>query len=431
MVKEFRASHKKIFDPVHGLISIDESERELIDSPPFQRLHYIHQLGVVYLVFPGATHSRFEHSLGVMEISTRIYNKLCKNIRPDLFHIIPRKGSAEYLYWQKIVRLAALCHDLGHMPFSVFNGGSREEEHARFTISIIQSHYLQPVWEKIKAMTLFLSKGESLIDDIIKVALGEEILKKVEPKKNYNFTPWERVLSKIINGSFLGACKLDCLLRDSKATGVLYSLFDHHFLLETIRILPMEEGIECYEIGIDEDGVDSCEALALAYHFMQKKVYEYHTVLAYEFHLKRFLKTVYNDLFCCPIVGAFLNYTDASIINEINVAANDESHKGHLDAKKIIYRKDRFKAIGISDTISEKDLIKFKNKNNIADDQIAWEINVDRKKENFSFPVVKHYLKICPMKDCFSLLSKIPTPCCNWIYVAPEHEMLVMQYFGQ
>jgi len=73
-----RDSHKKVYDPIHGFIRFDDNEKMLIDSFAFQRLHYIHQLGGAYLVFPGATHSRFEHSLGVMELSSRIYEKICE-----------------------------------------------------------------------------------------------------------------------------------------------------------------------------------------------------------------------------------------------------------------------------------------------------------------------------------------------------------------
>ncbi|MBS0653317.1 MAG: HD domain-containing protein, partial [Verrucomicrobia bacterium] len=67
---------KKIYDAVHGFIRFNELERELIDSEPFQRLHYLHQLGISFLVYPGATHTRFEHSLGAMELATRIFDRI-------------------------------------------------------------------------------------------------------------------------------------------------------------------------------------------------------------------------------------------------------------------------------------------------------------------------------------------------------------------
>ena len=118
MEKNFLESSKKIYDPIHGFIRFDEFEKALIDTLPFQRLHNIHQLGISYLVYPGATHSRFEHSLGVMELSTQILKRIIETARVDLLDFIPRKNSSEYIYWKKVLRLAALCHDLGHLPFS-------------------------------------------------------------------------------------------------------------------------------------------------------------------------------------------------------------------------------------------------------------------------------------------------------------------------
>src|SRR5579863_6050989 len=97
MVKDFLHADKKIYDSVHGFIPFDEFEKELIDSVPFQRLHYIHQLGIAYLVYPGATHTRFEHSLGVMLLASLMFDKICKSVRPDVFHFVPRKGSSEFL----------------------------------------------------------------------------------------------------------------------------------------------------------------------------------------------------------------------------------------------------------------------------------------------------------------------------------------------
>src|SRR3990167_8889868 len=91
----------KIYDALHGFIRFNPIEQKLIDSAPFQRLRFIHQLGIAYFVYPGATHSRFEHSLGTMEIATRIAQQI--------------GASAD---WVQIIRLAALCHDLGHLPFS-------------------------------------------------------------------------------------------------------------------------------------------------------------------------------------------------------------------------------------------------------------------------------------------------------------------------
>src|SRR3989344_2454610 len=158
LAKDFRDADKKIYDSVHGFIPFDEYEKEVIDSLPFQRLHYIHQLGIAYLVYPGATHTRFEHSLGVMFLATLMFDKICKSVRPDVFHFVPRKGSSEYLYWKRVLRMAALCHDLGHLPFSHV----AEQDllnpfgHEAWTLKIIDSPYLKPLWDKLRSSPAYL-----------------------------------------------------------------------------------------------------------------------------------------------------------------------------------------------------------------------------------------------------------------------------------
>lgn len=106
-------------DPIHTFISVRTDERRVIDSAPFQRLRNIHQLAMTYLVYPGATHKRFEHSLGVMELASRIFDVVTnpQNLLDDTVRkIVPDEEGRRY--WKSAIRMAALCHDLGHLPFS-------------------------------------------------------------------------------------------------------------------------------------------------------------------------------------------------------------------------------------------------------------------------------------------------------------------------
>src|SRR5713101_738298 len=107
----------EIRDPIHVFVRLDSHEREVLNSRPFQRLRNIHQLALTYLVYPGATHRRFEHSLGVMELAGRVFDVIThersRHRDVDLF-----PDSETLVAWRKIVRLAALFHDLGHLPFS-------------------------------------------------------------------------------------------------------------------------------------------------------------------------------------------------------------------------------------------------------------------------------------------------------------------------
>src|SRR5437016_12008115 len=111
----------EIRDAIHVFVRLDSDERKVLNSRPFQRLRHIHQLALSYLVYPGATHRRFEHSLGVMELAGRVFDivtnpeNLIGEVR-DQFTEIANEDTRRY--WRRVVRMAALCHDLGHLPFS-------------------------------------------------------------------------------------------------------------------------------------------------------------------------------------------------------------------------------------------------------------------------------------------------------------------------
>ena len=107
----------EIRDPIHGFIKLDEWERDIINQPAFQRLRRIRQLAWTDMVYPGATHSRFEHSLGVMHIATRLFDALCQRNEPLLASEL-NYNNAGLQRQRQLVRLAALLHDIGHGPFS-------------------------------------------------------------------------------------------------------------------------------------------------------------------------------------------------------------------------------------------------------------------------------------------------------------------------
>lgn len=99
---------KILNDPVHGHISLDNLTLQIIDTPQFQRLRFLKQLGSAYYVFPGASHNRFEHSIGVCHLASEMILSI-KSKQPEL-------GITDSDV--KCIKLAALCHDLGHGPFS-------------------------------------------------------------------------------------------------------------------------------------------------------------------------------------------------------------------------------------------------------------------------------------------------------------------------
>src|SRR5262245_8731707 len=194
------AKHTHEFrDPIHTFISVRTDERRVIDSVPFQRLRNIHQLALSYLVYPGATHKRFEHSLGVMELASRVFDVVTapQNVFHDsVRNIIPDEEGKRY--WKAVLRMAALCHDIGHLPFS----HAAEDEllpkgydHEQLTQDLIRSAEMSQIWT---SMTPPLRA-----DDIVKLAVGA---KKAAPLQ---LNTWEAILSEIIVGDAFGADRMD------------------------------------------------------------------------------------------------------------------------------------------------------------------------------------------------------------------------------
>jgi len=431
MVKDFLVADKKIYDSVHGFIPFDEFEKELIDSLPFQRLHYVHQLGIAYLVYPGATHTRFEHAIGTMTLATLILEKICKTTRTDVFHFVPRKGSSDYLYWRRVLRMAALCHDLGRLPFSDVAEkdllGSLGHEH--WTLKIIDSPYLKAVWDKLRQAPAYLEEvvERDIVEDIKKIAVGEVKWKQAGGKA---FTPWEKIVSEVINGDFFGAGRIDYLLRDAKSTGVAYGLFDYHQLIEMLRILPTpERGADELKLGIEEYGLEACEALLLSYRFMHRRIYQYSSIRAYDFHLRRFMKAIFSKKMF-DSVDDFLSLSDIDVIAALNKAAKDLALTGHHDAKCIVFRKHRFRAIALSSSIGEKDLKEFKLKFKLKENDLEWEFIPAEKPlmEKLTFPVSRKAVMIQDVRECSDLLTRSSVKQSNWAYISPQFDMEFLQF---
>jgi HD superfamily phosphohydrolase len=400
---------EKIYDSVHGFIHFNEWERELIDSPLFQRLHYLHQLGICYLVYPGATHTRFEHSLGTMELATRIFDR------------VTLKGNyqePDKEYWRQIVRFGALCHDLGHLPFSHVAEKKllKGQGHEYWTLKMIQSSELSLLWKKIEDHY----QTKQVVTDIIKLSLGEE--KSNDLNLQLPFNSWEKVFSQIVSGDFIGADRIDYLLRDAQSTGLSYGLFDYSQLLEMLAVVNGEK------IGIEENGVESCEGLLLARHYMYKRLYHYPAIKAYSFHLARLMHDLYGHPKYQMDLDGYLSMSEAEVLLYLQQAVADPSHRSHLDASSIASRKKRFKVLPIPDSIEEKDLMNFKRDLSIPDLMIEWEFSQkSRSKYGLTLPLLRKDGTVSSASELSEIL--IPTGPKGFIYIAPEYEKLLSDVF--
>jgi HD superfamily phosphohydrolase len=284
---------------------------------------------MTYLVYPGATHKRFEHSLGVMELTSRVFDVITQNLTDEVKEVlIDLNDRHKREYWRRVLRMAALTHDIGHLPFS----HAAEDDllpkgwsHETLTAELIRSDEMKQIWQQMKI------DGE----DVVKLAVGAEKLPNVE------FTALESILSEIITGDALGVDRMDYLLRDSHHTGVAYGKFDHYRLVDTLRILPLSSADEDkqYGLGIDQGGIQSAEALMLARYLIYSQVYCHPIRRIYDIHLKDFMKEMFIDGGYPISVNGHLSITDIEVINELRNSENDQDHPGHIHATRITRRR--------------------------------------------------------------------------------------------
>lgn len=224
---------EKVFkDPVHHSVYVqDMTIWKLINTPEFQRLRRIRQLGTTYLTFHGAEHSRFSHSLGVYEITRKIINQFERN------------GYKDWPQGEKLVSLcASLLHDVGHGPFSHAIEHVFQTDHEKWTCDILL--------------------GDTSIHRILR-EVAEDFPEKVAAviRKTYD----KPIVVSLVS-SQMDADRMDYLLRDAYFTGVNYGSFDLDRLLRVMR--PHRDAIV-----VKESGMHAVEAYLMARYQMYWQVY--------------------------------------------------------------------------------------------------------------------------------------------------------------
>ncbi|MDR9815576.1 MAG: HD domain-containing protein [Candidatus Methanoculleus thermohydrogenotrophicum] len=217
---------KIIKDPVHGYIEADDRTLRLLDSMEVQRLRHISQLGFANLVYPGANHTRFEHSLGTMHLA----GIMCGTLGLDADET-------------RLVTAAALLHDIGHGPFS---------------------HVTEPVMKE------FAGRSHHEIGEIVGEGTIAGILDdaRIDPAEVCAIVSGEHRLAGIIHGS-LDVDRMDYLMRDAHYTGVPYGTVDAHRLIRCSVLAGSG-------IALDEGGINAAESLLIARTLMRPAVYFHH-----------------------------------------------------------------------------------------------------------------------------------------------------------
>ena len=315
-----------------------------MDSRPVQRMRHIKQLSLTSMVYSGATHTRFEHSLGVMHLAGQVFDAITSpmNVSEDVRDLFPEMMEEESrLYWRRVLRMAALCHDVGHLPFShgpedLFPKGWN---HERLSREHILSDEMKEVWNSVTPPLRPV--------DVARVAL--------EPSKDNEPSDWLDILSEIITGDAFGVDRIDYLLRDSLHAGVAYGRFDHLRLLGTLRILrqsptdPNEEDASVEPtIGIEQGGIQAAESLAMARYLMFSQLYLHPVRRIYDIHLKDFLSEWLPQGKFPIELQNHLKMSDHQVLSAMESIAGDVEAAGRDSAQRILYRRHYKKAYELS-----------------------------------------------------------------------------------
>lgn len=276
--------YKIVHDAVHGSIRLDGVFLSLLEAPELQRLHSIHQLGLAYLVYPGANHTRFEHSLGTFAVARRI----CSALQ------LPQDEA-------RSVQCAALLHDIGHLPYShtleFVLHSQFGIDHAAISRRLITGKE-SVLTDRERGI---LGKGQSVpetlerfdVDPKLVASLiegegaghgAQKTLSKPTGQAHFNA---KRYMSQIVSGP-VDADQLDYLKRDSHYTGVAYGVVDLDRLFETIRIFNGD-------LVVDRGGLSAVEGMLVARALMFSSVYFHKTVRISELMLAKAVERLGKD----------------------------------------------------------------------------------------------------------------------------------------
>jgi len=271
---------KIIHDGIHGSMKLSGLILDLVKTPEFQRLRSIRQLGLAYLVYPGANHSRFEHSLGAWNVAKRLAQEVELSENESM-----------------LLQVGALLHDIGHGPFShtfesIYKHYVKEHDHMRLgqdiilgRINITESENGGKIPEIIESYGYDFGP-----EDVAKLILGHSK---------------EKYLGQMLHGD-VDVDQIDYLIRDAHYTGVAHGIIDLERLLKVLKI---HNG----ELVVDEKGIEAVEGMMVARSLMYSRVYFHHTVKIAEGMLTRALEFAMEEGY----LWDFWKMTDCRVIVEL------------------------------------------------------------------------------------------------------------------
>lgn len=316
----------EIRDPIHGSLPLEDGEVAVIDSGAYQRLRAIKQLGFMEFSFPGATHSRYLHSLGVCHLAGRAFDSIFANY--------PFRSSGTSRRLRQTLRLAALLHDIGHGPLShtteevmpplkdldiqIYKKRKpewvrpddqiRQANHEDYTIKFITSSSLTPV----------LEKNFPDIDPIHVACLIDKSLQCPDDFFVEGDHDFRTILSQIVS-SEMDVDRMDYLERDAYFCGTTYGRVELNWLLSNMTYLEVEGSLH---LALNRRALYTFDDFLLARHHMHLMVYFHHKSIIYEEMLLRYLASDDCQFFLPTDIEEYIGYTDYALYQHLSQVDN-------------------------------------------------------------------------------------------------------------
>jgi HD superfamily phosphohydrolase len=353
--------------PVYGFVTLNDWECQIISQPAFQRLRRIRQLAWTDYVYPGAMHTRFEHSLGVMHMAGMLYDSIVGRSFDILQSDLGYKEDGLRRH-KALVRLAALLHDVGHSPFShageelfPFRDDAKSERynHEHYSAEIVRRKFA----DVIGSHPLNTANYGFSANDVADLLEGK-------PEAG-NALFWRGLIS-----GQLDADRMDYLLRDSLHAGVGYGRYDWQRLVNTSVAMP-ETAEGGPRIGVTAGGWHAAEGLIISRYFMFTQVYFHKTRVIYDHHLQEALADMLSPGGCFPEpkerhLDQYLEWDDWRVLGLLGQGKGGE-HGRRLAAR------DHFREIVCTpETPSSDDLERLTQWRDSIGDLLATEIHAEK-----------------------------------------------------
>jgi uncharacterized protein len=327
-------SSLEINDAIHKTVALSESEQNVVDHPYVQRLRYIRQLGFVPFVYPSATHDRFSHSLGTLHVATLLARQVLYD--ETLSVLTGILSEAEKKFFMRVLRLAAILHDIGHAPFShtaesvmpqvaslalprawlAYPGENRIATHEDYSVLMINGMTEGP-------HAVFDEEEAEIVSSLIhhkKIKMPASwtghFSKKVHAESLH-------MLAATLISSNIDADRMDYLLRDAHFTGVAYGQFDLRWLVANLGVV---ENGGAYMLSISEAGVHALEHYLFARYHMYVQVYMHKTVKCFEYYFQKALDERETAYVIPAERDAYVALRDSTLTETLFRAAERDPH---------------------------------------------------------------------------------------------------------